>query len=114
MSEIWWVLEAIGDSKFPYRLSIKKGDETLLYLKAQDRWPVGKANIFCLRDEASIDRSPVKEIERVPVISLRRYGKRLSVVLDRPKYKGKGQGLIDFCFFCSPPPRPTPLLNVLR
>ncbi len=87
MSEIWWILEAIGDGKFPYGLTIRKGEDTLLRLKAQDRWPVGKGNIFCLRDEGEIESVSGEEIERVPVISLRRFGKRLSVVLDRPKYK---------------------------
>lgn len=87
INEIWWVVEAIGDEKFPYRLTIKKRNEMLLCLKTQDRWPGGKGNIFCLRDEGGIDVLPSKEIERVPVISLRRYGKRLSVVLDRAKYK---------------------------
>lgn len=87
ISEIWWIVETIGDEKFPYRLRIKKGTDTLLCLKTQDRWPGGRGNIFCLRDEARIDPFPGERIERVPVISLRRYGKRLSVVLDRPKYK---------------------------
>lgn len=87
MSKIWWILEAIEDSRFPYRLSIKKGDDTLLCLKAQDRWPRGTGNIFCLRDEATVDPPLREEIERVPVVSLRRYGKKLSVVLDRAKYK---------------------------
>ena len=87
MSEIWWILEAVGDKKFPYRLTIKKKNDTLLRLKAQDRWPVGKGNIFCLRDEGGIESLSGEESERIPVISLRRFGKRLSVVLDRPKYK---------------------------
>lgn len=87
ISGIWWILETIGDGKFPYRLSIKKGDDTLLCLKAQDRWPVGKGNIFCLRDEKGNGSLSGQEIERVPVISLKRFGKRLSVVLDRPTYK---------------------------
>ncbi|WP_223144621.1 ERCC4 domain-containing protein [Deferribacter autotrophicus] len=53
-------------------------------LRVQDKWPGQKGNIFCLREDNRKMDPPIEEIERVPVISLKRIGKRLVVVLDRP------------------------------
>lgn len=87
MTNTLWVLESIDNNKFPYLLSIKKGDETLLRLRVQDRWPGPKGNIFCIKEERDKSYRPVEEIERVPVVSIKRYGKRLAVVLDRSRNK---------------------------
>ncbi len=82
-----YILESVNNEKFPYRLTIMKGGDVLLALRVQDRWPGQKGNVFCIREEDSGWEPPVNEIERVPVISLKRFGKRLAVVLDRPKNK---------------------------
>ncbi|MBW2038664.1 MAG: ERCC4 domain-containing protein [Deltaproteobacteria bacterium] len=87
MGEIIWILESTGGERFPYRLSIKRGEEVLLCLRVQDRWPGGKGNIFCKREEGRVWSPPVAEVERVPVVALKRYGKRLAVVLDRGRNK---------------------------
>lgn len=79
-----WILQQVPHPKFPYRLSLVKGEETLLSLRVSDRWPGGKGSIFCLRDEERDWPKPEEELERVPIVSLRRYGRRLSVCLDRP------------------------------
>lgn len=80
-----WILEKTGGKRFPYRIRIKKGEDTVLCLNAQDRWPGPRGQIFCMREEERAgDYSTGEEVERVPVVSLRRYGKRLAVVLDRP------------------------------
>jgi hypothetical protein len=79
-----WVLERVDHPKFPYRITITRGEEVVLALRAQDRWPGSRGNIFCLLEEGRELPPPVEELERVGVVSLRRYGKRLSVVLDRP------------------------------
>lgn len=86
MSRLFWVLEKTDSNKFPYRLNIKKGDKILLSLFVQDRWPGAGKHIFCLRDEEKTTEV-YEEIEKVPVISAKRYGKRLSIVLDRPVNK---------------------------
>jgi hypothetical protein len=80
---VFWILEATDNPKFPYRLRIKKGEEDLLVLRVQDRWPGTRGHIFCLREEGSAYLGQAQEIERVPIISLKRYGKRLAIVLDR-------------------------------
>ncbi len=86
MSSLWWILESIDNEKFPYRLSIKMDDKTKLCLRVQSKWPGAGTQIFCLRESEDYLDS-IEEIERVPVVNLSRYGKRLSVVLDRATNK---------------------------
>ena len=87
MSRVFWIIEATGERKFPYRLTIKSGDEPLLCLRTQERWPGTKGHVFCVREKGEVVPGGMREIERVPVLSLRRFGKRLVVVLDRVKNK---------------------------
>lgn len=82
-----WVIEQVNDEKFPYRLTLRKEDNILLALRVQERWPGQKGNVFCIREETREWPPPQGEIERVPVISLKRFGKRLSIILDRPQNK---------------------------
>ena len=87
MPQTLWILEATKETKFPYLATITRDDKILLRLRVQDRWPGQKGHVFCVRVPDDIDWPVLDEIERVPVTSLRRYGKRLAVVLDRPKNK---------------------------
>jgi len=87
MEETFWILESTPDVKFPYRLSIKRGEKFILCLRVQDRWPGAKGHIFCLREQTREWSPPLQEVERIRVLSLRRFGKRLAVVLDRPQKK---------------------------
>ena len=82
-----WVIESVDNEKFPYRLTIRQGDKVLLALRVQDKWPGQKGNIFCIREERGEWEPPLHEIERVQVVSIRRFGKRLAVVLDRARNK---------------------------
>ncbi len=85
-----FILEQVDNKKFPFRLTIRQGEKLLLALRAQDKWPGQKGNVFCLREDGWEDGAwepPDAEIERVPVVSLKRYGRRLAIVLDRPKNK---------------------------
>ncbi|MCR4431846.1 MAG: ERCC4 domain-containing protein [Tepidanaerobacteraceae bacterium] len=86
MSLLLWILESVENDKFPYRLTIQNDGKEVLCLRVQSRWPGAGSQIFCLRESEDYS-DPVEEIERVPIISLNRYGKRLSVVLDRPANK---------------------------
>ncbi len=79
------MLETTGEDRFPYRLSIRRGDEEILALRVQNRWPGGSGNVFCLRERGGSWPDPIAVVERVPVISLTRLGKRVSIVLDRPR-----------------------------
>ena len=85
-----WVLEHTSDPKFPFRLRIytRGRSEPMLSFFVQDRWPGSNQHIFCLRENRIAEDVVVDgEIERVPVVALQRYGRRLSVVLDRPRQK---------------------------
>ncbi len=82
---MWWILEKTESEKFPYRIVIKDNDEIVLSLLVQERWPGGGKNIFCLRDVESEVQG--EEIERVEIVSIRRYGKRMAVVLKRERNK---------------------------
>ena len=84
MTNTLYILESVNNTKFPYRLTIRQDDKVLIALRVQDRWPGQRGNIFCIRETNQELDLPVEEIERVPIISLKRYGKRLANVLDRP------------------------------
>src|SRR6266700_6880800 len=85
-----WVLDRCSDPKFPYRLRMYRGDrlEPVLSFLVRDRWPGANQHIFCLREQRA--PAPLEigdEVERVPVVALQRYGKRLTVILDRARQK---------------------------
>lgn len=83
-----WILERCASDRFPYRLQILRGEELWLTLRVQDRWPAANRNIFCLREKEPPEPGEVlEEVERLPVVALQRRGRRLSVVLDRKRYK---------------------------
>jgi len=84
MTNTLYILESVNNTKFPYRLTIRQDDKVLIALRVQDRCPGQRGNIFCIRETNQELDLPVEEIERVPIISLKRYGKRLANVLDRP------------------------------
>lgn len=83
----FFVLERVPEERFPYRLTLRRGERVLLALRVQDRWPGQKGNVFCIREEKGVWAAPCEELERVTVLVLKRLGKRLSLVLDRPRRK---------------------------
>lgn len=97
MSDTYWILEEVEDERFPYCLSIVQDGKIILCLRVQERWPGTKGQIFCLSGDDEEWMRPRAEIERVPVVSLKRYGKRLAVILDRPRNKR-----CDFLFLKKP------------
>ena len=93
-----WILEQCANERFPYRLQILKEGEPWLVLRTQDRWPAAGKNIFCLREEEPPGPGEVlREIERLPVLAFHERGRRVSVVLDRKRYKR-----CDFLFLSKP------------
>jgi hypothetical protein len=100
MDQTFFILASVNNPKFPYRLTIRQGEKVLLAIRVQDRWLRQKGNIFCIREDNKELEPPVEEIERVPVVSLKRYGKRLAIVLDRPSNKR-----CDFLFLRSIKPK---------
>ncbi len=79
---MYYILEKTDGNKFPYRISIKKSDKTLFCLRVQDKRPWQKWNIFCIRERED-SKDVFEKIEEVPVVSFNRFGKKVSLVLDR-------------------------------
>jgi len=93
-----WILERCVSDRFPYRLQIFRGDNPWLVLRTQDRWPTASRHIFCLREEEPPSPDEMlEELERVDIIAFNERGRRLSVVLDRKRYKR-----CDFLFLKKP------------
>lgn len=83
-----WILSATGNPRFPYRIEIRHHRRREIVLWAQDRWPGGGKQIFCIR-EGEPDGTPqdFEELERVRIVHLEWAGKQLSIILDRPNRK---------------------------
>ena len=57
-------------------------------LRTQDKWPAAGKNIFCLREtKPPAPDEVLGEIERANIIAFNERGRRVSVVLDRKRYK---------------------------
>lgn len=82
-----WLMHNRPAERFPYRLSIVRDGRRLLALRVRERWPGPGMQIFCLRDDDGEDSPEGELVERVPVRSVVRIGRKLSVVLDRPTRK---------------------------
>lgn len=83
----YWIVERTVHPRFPYRLRIEQDGRALLAVRAQDFWPGPGAQIFCLRETTFDPAEPLEAVERVPVATLSRLGRKLSVTLDRPTRK---------------------------
>jgi len=84
-----WLIYFEEKGRFPYQLFIEEERGKFLYLRAHDRWPGPGKNIFCkLEGEVTRKRLPKREpLESCDIISLKRYGKKLNVLLDRSSRK---------------------------
>ena len=82
-----WRVEETGHDKFPYRISIIEKGHATLSLLTQDKWPGASGNIFCMRADNSTHDVVGNIVEEVPVVFVKRVGKRLSVMLDRSSRK---------------------------
>ncbi|HEY9053312.1 MAG TPA: ERCC4 domain-containing protein, partial [Rectinemataceae bacterium] len=83
-----WIVQSTGNPQFPYRIAISRGTKTLFAVRAKGKWPGSGTNIFCIRDgSAPEDVDIFEEVERVPVVGMDVFGKRISVTLGRPNRK---------------------------
>lgn len=78
-----WRVEETNSDKFPYRISIVDHGNPILSLLTQDKWPGTSGNIFCIRSSEKPDILSGNIVEEVPVVFVKRIGKRLSIMLDR-------------------------------
>ena len=83
--ELRWMIYKKEDSKFPYQLYIEEKPNQFLCLNVQERWPGPGKKIFCKPCGVftSSDLPAEGLLVEFKIISIRRYGKRLTIVLDR-------------------------------
>ncbi len=84
--KILWRIHASGQARFPWRISIEDAGYEKLALLAQSRWPGPGQQVFCLREDERPE-SLGDALEEVEISSIRRFGRKLSVVLDRNRHK---------------------------
>jgi len=83
-----WILERTENHRFPYRLQVIRDGAPWLTLRAQDRWPTAGRHIFCLREEENPGPDEtLTELERVNIVAFHERGPRISVILDRKRFK---------------------------
>jgi hypothetical protein len=82
-----WRIERAVNRGFPFRVSIEQDGRTILAVRSKAPWPGPDQNIFCLRERDFDLAEPLELVEKVPVASLTRVGRKLVVVLDRPQRK---------------------------
>ncbi len=88
MAQGIWVLEKCASERFLYRLQIVRGDKPWIVLRTQDRWPAAGRHIFCLwEEEPPAPDEVLEELERVNITTFHERGRRISVVLNRKRYK---------------------------
>lgn len=87
MTTAIWRVERTANRQFPFRISVDLGGRTILAVRAKAAWPGPGQNIFCLREREFDPEQHLDLIERVPVMSMARVGRKLTVVLDRPMRK---------------------------
>lgn len=80
-----WLLYQQDDQKFPYRLFIEESSGNFISLNTQDRWPGPGKKIFCqsLGIYTVSELPQAKPVEECNIKTIKRFGRRLIVVLDR-------------------------------
>lgn len=78
-----WLIYPGIEKRYPYRLFIEERGNEFLVLSVQERWPGPGKNIFCKMDGIVNELPEGKPLEECGIVSKVRYGKRLSIVLDR-------------------------------
>ena len=81
-----WKVNKTDSKKFPYHITISENNKISLSLLIQDKWPGASGNIFCIRAEDS-DIALEEVVEEVPVVFVKKLGKRLTILLDRGQRK---------------------------
>lgn len=47
MTGYTWQVEKTENLRFPFRIAIREGEKTVIDLRAQDKWPGQKGQIYC-------------------------------------------------------------------
>ena len=82
-----WNVERTQSARFPVRIAIEQGGRVLFAVRAQSEWPAPGGQIFCLREQELDLSEPLEPLARIPIVTLKRVGAKIAVVLDRPTRK---------------------------
>jgi hypothetical protein len=83
----WLVYDRPG-RRLPYRLFIEHEPGAFLCYDVPDKWPGPGKSIFCVnRTEATELPAEAEPTDSAGIVALKPYGRRLTVVLDRPNRK---------------------------
>lgn len=91
-----WRIHRLEHDRFPWRISLVRSGEEVLVLRAQARWPGSGQQVFCLR-ETETPEVLHEPVEEVVVGHIRRFGRKLSIALERNRHKR-----CDFLFLKKP------------
>jgi hypothetical protein len=82
-----WTVQRTTSSRFPYRISIERGNAVILAVRAKSSWPGPGQQIFCLRENGLDPEEYLETIDSASVSSMEQLGRKLTVVLDRSTKK---------------------------
>ncbi|MCM8793783.1 MAG: hypothetical protein NC898_04890, partial [Candidatus Omnitrophica bacterium] len=84
-----WLIYKKEKDNFPYWIFIEEEKNKFVFLKANDKWPGPGKNIFCKYiGEVTEGEIPQDEpIDSCEIFLIKRYGKKLNVVLNRSQKK---------------------------
>ena len=88
-SKLKWRIYKNDDGSFPFWLFIEQESGKFLFLKAREKWPGPGKNIFCkFEGIVSSKKLPKTEsADECEIVSVRRWGRRVVVVLNRARNK---------------------------
>lgn len=78
-----WTVQRGTNGRFPFRVAIETDGRVIIAVRAPSMWPGPGQQIFCLREDPNEDAEQLEPVERVPVLQMRRIGRKLAIVLDR-------------------------------
>jgi hypothetical protein len=85
----WLVYEQEND-RFPFRLLVEHEPGRFLSYDVQDKWPGPGKSVFCIArpelDEAALPPEP-EPVDSCGIVAVTRYGRKLTVILDRKNRK---------------------------
>lgn len=85
-----WLIYKNEEDNFPYWVFIEQERNRFIFLKAKEKWPGPGKNIFCKYEGEEIKKGDLPKDEPVDsceIFSLKRYGKKLNVILKRSRNK---------------------------
>lgn len=89
-SPLRWLVFGQAGEKFPYLLLVEYETGRFLRYQVSDKWPGPGQSIFCLaQNELTEDGLPddLMLADSCAIRTIRRYGRKLTVILDRPNRK---------------------------